>query len=106
MTNLMRASNEWWRRPDDQRFTDPYLLRDSVLSRRKSSEVEVLDVSDLQVTGSLKDITPGSEEQEKRITVNAPTSLHNWVELSPTHWSFGQLCQKADAPSTYIRKLH
>lgn len=101
---LMKASNEWWSRPDDERYTSVYDLHDAVLNRRKKSKVEVLDVAGMEVTGKLVGDT--LEDGIKDISLAVPNSLNNWTELRPTNWSFGQLCQKAEAPVTYMRKLH
>ena len=104
MTEIMRASREWYSRPDDERFVSLYELRDHVQKRKLHSEVEIINVNHLEATGKRQ----YSDEQHYAddLSLSVKTSMHGWEQLTPTHWSFGQLCTKAQAPASYMRKLH
>lgn len=89
-----RVSSEWFSRPDDERFLSLDTLYESVKSRAERMTTRVAESRDIKVEarrddeGRLRLIVPGRESP-----------------LSPTHWSFGQLCALVGAPSSYLRHL-
>lgn len=91
MSNDMRASNEWASRPMDQRFLTLDDLYAKVAARREISRTAdvALDVMTVQPTDS------GEIALVDRSGVSGLL----------THWSFGQLCTRAGAPASYLRKL-
>ena len=94
MTTLTKASRQWVERPDDQRFLTIEDLKRTVAQQREESWTLTTSVQDLRVKVGDKlrveafDITKGEHKL-----------------LQPTHWSFGQLSQYAQAPASYLRKL-
>ena len=94
MQNLTAASREWATRPDDQRYLTIEDLKAAVAQRREESWTLTTSVQDLRVRVGEElaveayDVTTG----ERRM-------------LRPTHWSFGQLSQYAQAPASYLRNL-
>jgi hypothetical protein len=92
MTTLSRASNEWFKRPDDQRFTslpDMAKFMDGIRSR---SHAEVLPNSKLEA------YPIGDDHKQLGIAVNGN-------ETTPTNWAFGQLCARVGAPAGYLKTL-
>jgi hypothetical protein len=94
-TNLMEASEQWARRPADERFETLAGLAESVRSRRMRSRS--LDIARNDIVAE----TLG----EKGIVINS-----NISPCAPTHWAFGQLCQASRmngvaAPASYLRQL-
>lgn len=97
MTTLSAASTQWSSRPADERFvsltdmlTHVRNIRDRSFARAVSTRrIEVVPVDDTNHKGlAIRGDLPGSQE----------------VAL-PTHWSFGQIAQRAEAPAGYLRKL-
>lgn len=93
MTTLMQASNQWMSRPSDQRFVSLVDLHAHALRVRECSIGKSL---------SSRGITcapiEGSRDGLACIGPNGgPVGL--------THWSFGQLAQRAGAPAGYMRDL-
>ena len=96
MSNLMEASREWATRKDDERFLSLEDLAASVKSRKeecwtanpltKDLRIEVMENDDISV--NVYDPAQG----ERRNVI-------------PTNWGFGQLCQYAKAPASYMRQL-
>ena len=94
---LMTASNEWAKRPDDQRFLSMGELRTAVEQRKNESWTLSAKVSDLHV---------GSADPNRGLLINAyDPSAGEMRSLSPTNYSFGQLSGYAGAPASYLRKL-
>ena len=94
--NIHRASHEWATRPDDQRFTSLADLKAAVLRRKQESWTATPVTSTLRVLPS--------EAGEIGLQVYDGTKGEQRV-LAPTNWAFGQLCQYASAPASYLRKL-
>jgi hypothetical protein len=92
MSTLMQASNQWARRPDDERFTNlDDMLRHFETVRRQSAE---------HVMASRR-LRAMPEPDHKGLTIIGPEDR----PYSPTHYAFGQLSQLADAPAGYLRRL-
>ena len=96
MTVLTQASNQWFKRPDDQRFTSLDNMQEFLNSQRLNSRETVV----------------GSRKIEAQPTADDAGKLTGMVVVGPdgtptipTNWAFNQLCQRADAPSSYLRKL-
>lgn len=90
------ASRQWASRPSDERFTsldDLLAHAKRVKDHSHARSVSVRGLEARPVEGDHKGLAivgklPGDQE----------------VAL-PTHWSFGQLAQRAEAPAGYLRKL-
>lgn len=97
MTELMKASNQWASRPDDERYTSLVDLRDHFQKAREHSE---------QMVVSTKQV-----EAQPQSTTALTVAVNKNLVVTPTHWSFGQLCGLAkgqgetSAPSGYLRSL-
>lgn len=93
-SNDSRVSSEWFSRPDDERFLSLSALYDRVRARADRTATRVVESRSVRVEARSDDperlslIVPGSERP-----------------VSPTHWSFGQLCSLVSAPASYMRTL-
>ena len=89
-----RVSSEWFSRPDDERYLSLTELHDAVRGRAEPANARTVESPAVRVEASRDDaerlslIVPGREEP-----------------VSPTHWSFGQLCGLVGAPASYMRQL-
>jgi hypothetical protein len=89
-----RVSSEWFSRPDDERFLSLPDLYAAVRARAERASARTLESRAIRVEAKRDDperlelIVPGRE-----------------TPVSPTHWSFGQLCSLVGAPSSYLRDL-
>ena len=89
-----RVSSEWFSRPDDERYLSLGDLHDAVRSRAERAQTRTVESRAVRVEASRDNaerfalIVPGREEP-----------------VSPTHWSFGQLCNLVGTPSSYMRQL-
>lgn len=89
--NLMTASSQWANRPADQRFESPEALHAAALQYRNSAaEKSGVNPSTLRVEAVDNEIKLVGRG-------NMPSKL--------TNWSFGQLCNKVEAPASYLRNL-
>lgn len=87
--NDTRLSRQWAERPDDQRFLSMAALKAHVDARRAASaETRVTDIS-LAIDADGTDLLAATPKGTAKLT----------------HWSFGQLCRLAGAPSEYVRSL-
>jgi hypothetical protein len=93
MTELMQANRQWATRPGDERFTSLTDMLDHFRAQRAASREVV--VSSRKVTA----IPVGDDH--KSLAIRGPSG----AEYAPTHWSFGQLAQLAEAPAAYLRRL-
>lgn len=89
VTNLLEASKQWRSRPADERFHTLEELKNAVLNRKNTSFEGVVDTRDLKATPVNDSIVLDFDGQS----------------LDMTHWSFGQLCNLAGAPASYLRTL-
>ena len=92
-TVITRASKEWWKRPDDERYLTLDELHAATVNRRYRSKVGVIPNDAL--------LARGSEErggalwlQEERLGT-----------LYPTHWSLGQLASISHTDRTWVREI-
>jgi len=95
-TNLHAASQQWFSRPDDQRFLSLEALKESVENRRRECWTATPSVKNLRVVPT--------GEKSIELEVYDPTQGEQRL-LAPTHWAFGQLAQYAKAPAAYLRQL-
>ena len=89
-----RVSSEWFTRPDDERYLNLKDLYDATRRRADLAQVRTVRSDQVRIEARRDNaehlvlIVPGREE-----------------EITPTHWSFGQLCTLTGAPSSYLRQL-
>jgi hypothetical protein len=86
------VTQQWWNRPDDQRFLSLDDLHESVMARSQHTQTDAIDITKMRVVLD--------REDDDRISLDINDNL-----VDPTHWSFGQLSQLAGAPASYMRKL-
>lgn len=89
---LMKASQQWATRPDDERFL-------SLLDMQRHFADQHANSRELVVSSRRIQMVPAPDN--KGMTVIGP----NGHAYGPTHWSFGQLAQLAEAPAGYLRSL-
>lgn len=90
---LMHANRQWSSRPNDERFTSLTALDAAVQSFRARSAAKI--VSSRAITAQPVD------GDHKGLVLVGP----NGAPVAPTHWAFGQLCARAEAPAAYLRDL-
>ncbi|MEY2653447.1 MAG: Synechococcus virus [Pseudomonadota bacterium] len=93
MSTLFQASTQWATRPADQRFTSLTALNRFAQGVRARSNGRVVSSRKLQAV-------PGKGDY-RALQVCGP----NGVPVDVTHWSFGQLANRAGAPAGYLRTL-
>ena len=106
MTTITTASNEWVRRPADERFTSLFAMRARADHIRSTSREVV-------VSNRRFDIQPGhwtTIDVGAVFTHSASATSLGLVSTAghayrPTHHAFNQLSALAGAPSSYLRKL-
>lgn len=89
---LMQASRQWASRPADERFTSLTDMLEHFRNQRANSREVVVSSRRLQAV---------PQADHKGLLIEGP----NGHGYAPSHWSFGQLAQLADAPASYLRKL-
>lgn len=93
MSTLSKASAQWASRPADERFLSLPEMYQFALTVRKNSAAKVLPnraIHAAPVAGT-----------ENGLAIVGP----NGAPVTPTHWSFGQIAQRAGAPAGYLRDL-
>lgn len=93
MTTLMKASNQWLSRPDDERFTS---LDELLAHTRRQREIS----RSLAVSSRRIEARP-VEGDDQALVILGPDG----APTNPTHWGFGQLAQRIKAPAGYLRTL-
>jgi hypothetical protein len=88
--NLYKASNQWANRPADERFWTVEEMVQACLQYRQASAAATAAYGDLRV-----------EARDGDLHLVGRTG----IPARLTHWSFGQLSQRAGAPASYLRKL-
>ena len=89
---LQQASRQWFNRPADERFTSLIDMRDHFQTVKNESR---------QVIVPTRRIHALPEPDNIGMQITGP----NGVPYNPTHWSFGQLAQLAEAPAGYLRTI-
>ncbi|HUD91753.1 DUF932 domain-containing protein [Sphingobium sp.] len=92
--NIGRVSSEWFSRPDDERFLSLNDLYESVRARAEAATTHIVESRSVRVVAR-------SDEPE-RLSLVVPGRDE---PVSPTNWSFGQLCSLVGAPASYLRAL-
>ena len=87
---LFKASKQWAERPADQRFWDLEEMA-KVTSQYADSAVEA--------TVKFGEVRVEALDGEVKVVGR------KGIPARLTHWSFSQLCQRADAPPSYLREL-
>lgn len=96
MQTLSIASQQWATRPSDERFVSLHDMQDHFSKIREESHEGV--VSSRKIT-----IVPTDAVHGLKVEVDSAASIGG--EFDPTHFSFGQICQLAGAPASFMRKL-
>jgi hypothetical protein len=91
-TNLTQASRQWSSRPDDERFLSLEAMRNHFETIRSESQEKVIPSRRLHALP-----TPDNEGMHIVDPDGRP--------YAPTHWSFGQVAQLAEAPAGYMRTM-
>ena len=96
---LTEASNQWMKRPNDQRFLSLDELHEFTRRRQEDSWTVNTPVNLMRV--QVDEVVPG------QITVAAfDRTMGQTRAMVPSHWSFGLLSQYAGhAPASYLRRL-
>jgi hypothetical protein len=89
-----RVSSEWFSRPDDERYLSLTDLHDAVRGRADRAQARTLESRSLRVEAA--------RDNAERLALLVPGRDE---PVTPTHWSFGQLCGLVGAPSSYLRQL-
>lgn len=89
---LTQASRQWVSRPADERFLSLYDMQDSQENRRNNSREKHV---------SIRQIEAQPTQDNRGIEIHGP----NGVPYAPSHWAFGQLAARAEAPAGYLRTL-
>ena len=89
-----RVSSEWFLRPDDERYLSLSALHEAVRGRAERATARTVETQAIRVKAKVSDVS--------RLALAIPGRD---APVSPTHWSFGQLCGLVGAPSGYLRQL-
>ena len=94
MSTLMQASNHWASRPADQRFTSLPAMLDRMTYVRDHSRA-------VGVSSKAIELMPFGDDHRGIVArVAGGDELY-----APTHFSFGQIAQRAESPAGYLRTL-
>ncbi|MCB1835909.1 MAG: hypothetical protein KDH19_21045, partial [Geminicoccaceae bacterium] len=113
-----RVSSEWFRRPDDERFSSLDALMASVRQRSERSHTRILESAAVRVEARRAQVAEGGSAHESAQVAEGGSAHESDNDenlslqlpgedrpVAPTHWSFGQLASLAGAPSGYLRQL-
>ncbi|MEY9387549.1 hypothetical protein ABIF93_005806 [Bradyrhizobium japonicum] len=89
-----RVSSEWFSRPDDERYLSLTDLYGAVRRRADRAQARTVESRAIRVEAS--------RDNAERLALLVPGRDE---VITPTHWSFGQLCSLVGAPSSYMRQL-
>lgn len=92
LSTLTQASHQWALRADDERFASLLDMQMQVHAMRNASRQRTLS------SRSIEAVPIGNDH--KGLGLMTPDGV-----TMPTHWSFGQLAERAGAPAAYLRKL-
>jgi len=87
---LFKANRQWSTRPADERFESMKALYDATRAYADQAREKNIPYADLRVE-------PNNDEVQLVGKAGIPAQL--------THWSFGQLCSRMEAPASYLRDL-
>lgn len=95
MTTLMQCSEQWMKRPTDERF----LSLDEMAAKKQS--IRDASISNVVPNRALRFAAhPGNPDAG--LTIEGS----NGAFYDPTHYAFGQIASLAGAPAGYLRSLH
>jgi hypothetical protein len=99
MSTLTQASEQWFKRPADERFTSLFDMQRVMHERRDISR------QDVQTTRKLM-LRPAGDPAARDLTIDIGEGRMAGQNLAPTHMAFGQLCSLANTPSpaSYFRE--
>ena len=89
---LMQANKQWATRPDEERFLSLHEMLAAAETRRAISRASIVSSRSLRCVAT---------DNGRDLALVGP----NGNQVTPTHWSFGQLAQLAGAPGGYLRDL-
>ncbi|HEY4547744.1 MAG TPA: DUF932 domain-containing protein [Pedomonas sp.] len=89
-----RVSSEWFSRPDDERYLSLSELYQAVKRRSEQASTSIVPSDMIRVEAS--------KDNGSSLWLMA---RHRDMPITPTHWSFGQLCSLVGAPASYLRSL-
>lgn len=87
---LFKAHQQWATRPEDERFDSLQALYDATKGYADIAKEKRVPFADLRVENRDGDVQLIGK-------ADVPAKL--------THWAFGQLCAKVEAPASYLREL-
>lgn len=87
--NLFKASLQWATRPPDERFSSLSEMRGACFAYFNSAVEAVTSFGSVRVEAEEGEVKVIGPEQRARLT----------------HWAFGQICQRVNAPASYLRTL-
>ncbi|MFA5965195.1 MAG: DUF932 domain-containing protein [Sphingomonas sp.] len=89
-----RVSSEWFSRPHDERFLSLTALYEAVKDRADRATTRTVETRDIRVEAR--------RDEPDALSLIVPGGADS---VSPTNWSFGQLCSLVGAPAGYLRQL-
>lgn len=87
---LFKAHRQWAARPEDERFTSLQSLHDACRAYANDAAEKAVPFADMRVENVEGDVQLVGK-------AGVPAKL--------THWAFGQLCSRLEAPASYLREL-
>ena len=87
---LFKASRQWAKRPDDQRYSSLIDMRAASESYFRKAREALVEIPKIHLAA-----------KGKEIYLNGSTGS----EAKFTNWGFGQLCSRVGAPASYLREL-
>lgn len=88
-----RVSRQWAIRPEDQRFLSLDALKMAVEARSKPCTATVVETRNLRVLAN--------REDADKLTI---AGIGDEAPYEMSHWTFGQVCQRAQAPAGFLRR--
>lgn len=95
MSELMQASHQWATRPSDERYTSLVDMQRHFETQRSQSKAAAVN--------SRKLLASPTEDNKGIVVAHADDQSRVYA---PSHWAFGQLAARAEAPAGYLRTLH
>jgi hypothetical protein len=89
-----RVSSEWFSRPDDERYLNLPELYEAVRGPAERAQARTVESRAIRVEAN--------RDNPERLAFSVPERDE---QVSPTHWSFGQLCTLVGAPTCYLRQF-
>ncbi len=101
MTTLMQASNQWMSRPEDERFLSLIEMGAQMRDRQDRSR------STVESSKRIELLPDETDAKHRGLLLGLDSGSLAGVAMSPTHYSFGQLCSLASpaaSPAAYFRE--